>query len=300
MFKNLVSKKNFSIDRLATLCHIAEAGSIGTATGDDANRQSQYSRQIAELESFLGIDLLDRHAKPFRVSEQGQELAHISRNFLGVLDDFIGTCKNQPSKLVIGSGESQIQWLLIPGILPRLRKAMPRTLISFRNLRTRSTIDSLIDGEIDLGFVRKNAVPKNLKSIGSWSLGYRLFVPKKFRAGLKAPVSLSQLTDLPMAVLGSAGQFRTMLEEQMREMSIELKFAFECSSSTQVAQLVSRKECCAILPSIARAQLDKSSIEDFPVKEFKSQERRLCFAWNPRRAEIRPIIEKAVKLCSSS
>ena len=181
MFKNLVSKKNFSIDRLATLCHIAEAGSIGTATGDDANRQSQYSRQIAELESFLGIDLLDRHAKPFRVSEQGQELAHISRNFLGVPDDFIGTCKNQPSKLVIASGESQIQWLLIPGVLPKLRKELPRTSISFRNLVTRSIIDSLIDGEIDLGFVRKNAVPKSLKSIGSWALAYRLFIPKKFK-----------------------------------------------------------------------------------------------------------------------
>ena len=50
MFKNLVGKKNFSIDRLATLCHVAEAGSIGSATGDNPNQQSQYSRQLAELE----------------------------------------------------------------------------------------------------------------------------------------------------------------------------------------------------------------------------------------------------------
>lgn len=299
MYKNLTGKKNFSIDRLATLSHIAESGSISAATGDDSNRQSLYSRQIAELESFLGIDLLDRHSKPFRVTKQGIELSRISRNYLSVLDDFVGRCKNIPSKLVVGAGESQIQWLLIPGVLPKLRKMMPGVSIVFRNLQSASIIEALNTGEIDLGFVRKNAVPKNLKSSGSWIQDYKLFIPKKFRARLKPPVSLDKLTGFPMAVLEGSGQFRNILSEMESRSGIELGFDIECSSSTQVAQLVNRREYCAILPSFSRTQLDTKSIDSYPVKGFKSLERELCFAWNPKRAEIRPAIEKAASICST-
>ena len=70
----------------------------------------------------------------------------------------------------------------------------------------------------------------------------------------------------------------------------------ECSSSTQVALLVARRECCAVLPSFARAQLPADRIDDYSVKGLKDLERTLCIAWSPRRAEIRPVVKEAAKL----
>ncbi|MCB1078237.1 MAG: LysR family transcriptional regulator [Verrucomicrobiae bacterium] len=300
MFQNLIGKKNFSLDRLATLCHVAEAGSIAAATGDNANKQSLYSRQIKELESFLGIDLLDRTARPSRVSEQGQQLVRISRNYLSALDDFVGNCKNQPSKVVVGAGESLIQWALIPKVLPRLREQLPEANVIFRNLQTEPMIEALQNGEIDLGFVRNNAVPNSLESAGAFPYGYRLFVPKKFRAKFTEPVTFDQIARYPMAVLEGTGQFRTTIETLAAEAGVKLNFATECSSSTQVALLVALKECCAILPAFARNQLDPDSIDDYPVKGFKKIERTLCFAWSPNLAEIREIIEKAAKVCAGA
>lgn len=300
MFKNLIGKKNLSIDRLASLCHIAEAGSISAATGDDANRQSLFSRQIKELQTFLGIELLDRHSKPYRLTEQGLQLSRICRNYLSALDEFVATCKSQPSRLVVGAGESHIQWLLIPGVLPRLRAAMPDTRIVFRNLRTEATVAALLDGKIDLGFVRRDAVPKTLKARGRFDQGYRLFMPKKFRAKLEAPVSLGDLEKYPMAVLEGSGRFRNILGSLARDAGVTLDFQTECSSSTQVAQLVSLEQCCAILPSFARSQLAPSTIDDFPLKGFETLNRTLCFAWNPKRAAIRPIVGQAAKICASA
>ncbi|MDC0259209.1 LysR family transcriptional regulator [Verrucomicrobiales bacterium] len=300
MFNNLVGKKNFSLDRLATLCQVAEAGSIGAATGDNANRQSQYSRQIKELKEFLGVELLDKHSKPHRVTEAGLELSRISRNFLSALDDFVANCNDQPSKLVVGAGESLIQWALIPEVLPKLRKALPDVNVIFKNLQTMPIIEALQNGEIDLGFVRQNAVPKTMKWTGEFTYEYGFFVPKKFRAKLKTPVTIDQIARYPMAVLEGTGQFRSTLDRLAMEAGVELKFETECSSSTQVALLVSRKECCAILPAFAKSQLDEATIDSFPVKGFKDLERKLCFAWNPKRADIRPDIERAAKICTTS
>jgi len=293
MFSNLVGRKNLSLDRLATLSHVAEAGSIGAAAGHDPNRQSQYSRQIAELESFLEVDLLDRHSKPYRLTEKGLDLGRICRNYLSALDDFVASCRGRPARVVVGAGESHIQWLLIPAILPRLRKAIPGVQVVFRNLQTQAIIEGLQNGELDLGFVRRNAVPKGLKTAGNWRQGYRLFVPRKLRAKLKPPVGLDQLEGLPMAVLEGEGEFRKTVDALCREAGVRMDLGAECSSFTQVAVLVGRRECCAILPSFARSQLDEATIEEFAVKGFKGLERTLCLAWNPKRAGIRPVIERA-------
>ena len=300
MFENLVGKKYFSVDRLAALCHVAEAGSISAATGDNASKQSLYSRQIKELESFFGDDLLDRHSRPHRLNEKGAELAKISRNYLSVMDDFVANCHDRPSKLVIGAGESLIHWLLIPGVLPALKAALPGTNIIFRNLRTTATVAALNNGEIDLGLIRKNAVKGHLKSKGNLPLQYRLFIPKAFRAKLESPVTLDQIAPYPMAVLEGGGEYRSTLEDLARSAGCKLQFTTECSSSTQLALLVARRDCCAILPSFAGSQLDASKIDEFEVKGVKPLERTLCFAWNPKRSAMRQVITEAVAVCSQS
>ena len=298
MFQNLVGKKGLSIDRLATLCHIAEAGCISAAAGDNANLQSQYSRQVAELEEFFGTDLLDRSSRPYRLSQSGRELGRLGRDYLGALDAFAARCGDQPAQLVIGAGESMIHWLLIPEVLPQLKRALPNTNFVFRTYQTEAMVRALHDGQIDLAFVRRNAVPDSLRTRGRWPLQPRLFVPKKFRAKLSPPVGFDQLGDLPMAVLGGDGQLRSRVDELARTSAVPPNFAIECSSSTQIALLVQRKECCAILPSFARSQFERASIDDFPVKGLEALGREFCLAWDRRRSDLLPIITEAARVAS--
>ena len=52
MFENLFAKHGVSLERLKTFLEVAQAGSIVEAAHGDLTRQSQYSRQIKELEEF--------------------------------------------------------------------------------------------------------------------------------------------------------------------------------------------------------------------------------------------------------
>lgn len=210
---------------------------------------------------------------------------------------YVAHCTDQPSRIVVGAGESLIQWALIPEILPVLRKKLPGLNVIFKNMRSDAIGGALQNGDIDLGFVRNSAVPAGLETTGSFKLGYRLFVPKKCRKKLKSPVSFKRIAELPMALLEGSGQFRTTTDQLAREAGVSLNVVTECSSSTQLALLVARKECCAILPSFAKVQLDPSSIDDYTIEGFKKLERELCFAWSPKRAEIRPIVEKVARIC---
>ncbi|MFZ4595662.1 MAG: LysR family transcriptional regulator, partial [Verrucomicrobiaceae bacterium] len=117
MFETLINQTGISLERLAMLCEIAESGSIGAATAGNANRQSQFSRQLAELETFFGSELLDRRARPFRLNEAGRELAQLARMSLAGLEDFLARSKGARTRLVVGAGESLIQWLLLPAAI---------------------------------------------------------------------------------------------------------------------------------------------------------------------------------------
>src|ERR1700744_3939963 len=125
MFESLFAQSGLSLERLKTFREIVAAGGITAAAGDDSNRQSQFSRQLKELERYFGVELLKRGRGPAELTDAGQRLYEIIGYTLRALEEFRGTCAGQPVELAIGAGESLIQWLLMPR-LPGLAEAHPR------------------------------------------------------------------------------------------------------------------------------------------------------------------------------
>jgi len=301
MFEELVGKKGLSLSRLITLCRIASKGSIGAAAGGDSNAQTQYSRQIAELEEYLSpIKLLHRDVKPHRLTEEGKRLYELCNGFLTGLEDVVHECRDLPKRLIIGAGESLIQWWLMPHVMPVIQKMMPRLSLIFKNLQTDEIVAMLSDGEIDLGFIRKNAVSKNLKSSDCDTFGYRLFVPKKLADGLSDPLEVHDLANLPIAILEGSGSLRTALDQTLGGGTVRPAYALELSSSTQIALAISKMGYCGFLPQFAESQLPSTKIKMFEVQGMKNLERKLAIAWSPRRAKQRAVIEKVVGLIKKS
>jgi len=93
MYQKLLSQSGFSMERLATFCAVADAGSIVSAAKGDLSRQSLMSRQIRELETFFGVDLVRRVGRGLELTDTGRELAAIGRqNFKG-LADYAARCR---------------------------------------------------------------------------------------------------------------------------------------------------------------------------------------------------------------
>lgn len=54
MATDLLSQGGLSLERLRSFCLVAEAGGVTKAAKGDAARQSQFSRQVKELEECFG------------------------------------------------------------------------------------------------------------------------------------------------------------------------------------------------------------------------------------------------------
>ena len=71
MFEELLSRRGLSFDRLRALVEVTQSGSIARAAEGDPNKQSQYSRQLKELEEFFGIELTQREGKNLEPGKWG-------------------------------------------------------------------------------------------------------------------------------------------------------------------------------------------------------------------------------------
>lgn len=292
MFKHLANQSGFSLERLASLCEVAETGSIGQASRGDANRQSQLSRQIAELEAVFGVALLARQSRPFRLTTQGKELAQAARQFFQSVDDLQRRATDAAQRVVIGAGEALIQWLLF-----QATEAMGRhgAVFAFKNLDTPRLVEGLLRGEIDLALIRQEEVTPSLSCAGHWRYAQVPFVPKTLSRSTNE-LKIAELASLPWAVLEGQGHFRQFLETKAREHGTVLHAALECSSYTQVAMAIQTERYAGFLPEFAKgtAFAGSSAIIQRPIEKALHYERSLTLAWREATVRSRPVVESVI------
>ncbi len=293
-YKELFQSGGLSLDRLRTLVAIADSGSMTRAADGSPSQMAQYSRQIKELEAFFKTKLADRRGRSLCLNTNGKRLVLIAREALENLSGFAGTCQNSPRELVIGAGNSMIEWWLMPR-LEKVRAALPLTNITLMNTRTADAIEKLRDLTLDIGIVRQDAVTAPLKMEKLFSLRYVLFVPDKFARGVTPQNVAKKLAEIPLA-LSVGGQFREQLGLAAEKARVSLNIAIRCSSFTQAARAVAGGVAAAILPEIAEAEFRGATVKKFQFAFLSAYTRQLCIAWNPRREDSQSQLLKAVSV----
>lgn len=296
MFENLFAQSGLSLERLKTFHEIVTAGGITAAAGDDSNRQSQYSRQLKELERYFGVELLKRGRGPVEMTDAGQRLYEILGYTLRALEEFRATCSGQPLELVIGAGESLIQWLLLPRLLG-LAEAHPRLTVTFQNLKTDEIVRDVLDGTIDFGVVTRLEPNRALASAPLGRLDFRLFAPAMMlpkTAGMKWKSEV--LANLPLAMLEGSAGIRGALEQEARHLGIKLNVRLRFSSYPQLAQAVQNLQVAAVMPRLAAGAFKSGSVREVPLPFLGDLSRQVTLIWNRKTAEVRPAIAKYGRL----
>ena len=299
MYENLFAQSGLSLDRLKTFREIVAAGGISAAAGDDSNRQSQFSRQLKELERYFGVELLKRGRGPIELTDAGQRLYESVGHNLRALDEFHATCAGLPIELVIGAGESFIQWLLLPR-MEGVSEAHPRLTVTFQNLKTDEILARVLDGSVDFGVVSRCEPHRSLACASLGKLEFALFGPASLLpANPKLKIKSTILENLPLAVLEGSPSLRDALEREPRRIGIKLNVRLRFSSYPQLAQAVRNLGVAAIIPTLATSSFEGSDVRSVPLPFLASLSRQVSLVWNRKCAEVRPAIARYSRLLPS-
>jgi DNA-binding transcriptional LysR family regulator len=292
MNKRLFAKTGLSLDRLRTFADIVAAAGISNAAPGDGNRQSQFSRQLKELEQFFGMELLRRGRGPSELTAAGRELFQIVQSQFNALGDFADRCANQNVEIALGAGESLLHGFLLPSFAA-FRARHPSTTLILHNLRTGEIASRLADGRIDVGLLRIDAVRAPIKSVRLGSIQYRLVMPRNSSVPPTEKNVWPMLEQMPVALLAES-EVAAGFEAAAAKKGVRLNISLRGTSYAQLVEAIQRAGCAAVIPASATKQLGADAAI-FSLAALKPFARPIALAWNPRFCALRPTLAKAIE-----
>jgi len=286
MFDLLFAERGLSLDRLKVLVEVHDAGSIAQAAPGDPVRQSQYSRQLRELSEFFGCEVARRQGKLLKLTPQGIRLAELGREQLRSLQDFRAECRSESLDYTIAAGDSLLQWLVIPR-LGRLRRGKQDTCFATVNLRTTEIVQQLVDGRIDFGVTRRDAVADGLKTAPLGELAFVAVVPRPLVASIQQLTLTEIFAKLPLAAQTTDGQFAQRLRDVALACGVEFSPALACQSFPHSLSAVRSGAFAAILPRLALGELPTEMVTILDDPLLRQLRRPMALAWNPRVTAVR-------------
>lgn len=142
-----------TIKQLRYFIALEHLGHFGKAAEACFVSQSAFSVAIKELETNLGVQLVDRTNKQVTITETGREIASHARRCIRDVEYLseLANSSKEPlsSRLTMGTIPT-IAPFLLPGVLPALRREYPELKLFLREDTTQNVHQKLLSGELDL------------------------------------------------------------------------------------------------------------------------------------------------------
>jgi LysR family hydrogen peroxide-inducible transcriptional activator len=145
-----------SLRQLRYLVNLAERLNFRAAAEDSFVTQSTLSAGIKELESQLGVELVERDTRTVRLTDIGAEVAARARTLLAQAQDLVDLAKGagEPLSTSLRLGViPTIAPFMLPGVLPPLRAAHPTLKLFLREDLTERLLDRLRSGDLDVALI---------------------------------------------------------------------------------------------------------------------------------------------------
>lgn len=142
-----------STRQLQYFAALAEHRHFGKAAVACFVSQSAFSIAIRELETLLGVRLVDRTNRRVTITALGQEVATQARLCLRDIEGLVALAQTERSPLAGPLRLGVIPTIapfLLPRVLPRLRKALPKLRLFLHEGTTAEIHGKLLKGELDV------------------------------------------------------------------------------------------------------------------------------------------------------
>lgn len=282
MYEPLFSRKGLSVERLHALVLLSDHGSLIKAAKGDFGLQSRYSHYLRELSAFVGTPLTRKDGRSIRLTPAGDELANLARTQFRAWMEFQSKSAGAVQQVVIGAGDSLLQWLIIPA-LGAMRRLGRKQAVKIENLRTNDLVRKLQEQRIDLGLMRANAVAKGLNSAEVCVVKYVVVVPRRL-----APRRLTLETALlgcPHATVSGDGELVHKLQSLATARGGSFRPELVCDSAGQCMAAVRTGSYAAVIPTQVwenDADLECEVVDDGGLSDL---DRPVVLAWSPRNLE---------------
>ena len=259
MYKELFKTTGLSLERLHSFCLVAKACGFNKAAGDNQYKQSQYSKQIADLEKFFGCPLFLRKGRTIELTQEGIALLEIINSFFTQLEMFKASKRNQSLNITISAGQS-----VIDSVLPSLinKEAIKLTKsISFRSQTTEESIKDVLMYNSHFAIISRDIKNKDLLSTKILSSKTAMICKSRNKNNFYTGDKLGNLAKNPTIILTGSGKYRESLLQAFSKHNLNI--TFEVPSFFAMKTFTEKGNAISYLPEYCLTPSDKTSLSVF-------------------------------------
>lgn len=283
---------NLTLRQLRAFVAVAECSRFALAAEQLHLTPSALSMLIKDLESELGVKLLDRHTRMVRVTEAGREFLGSARRVLQDLDIAVLNSRERAAykhgKVAVASASVLAVTLLVP-FMREFQAAYPGVRVVVRDTAEEHIKDALLAEEADIGIGTYEEAQSEITETELFLDTLVAVMPEQHPLARKRSVSWSELAQWPFIALSPGSPIRRDLDAHLAAQGIRLNVAYEASFPSTVFALVSNGMGIAVLPANSRQLMNMPGVAYRPLGKPKLT-RRVC-AFHLKHRSLSPAAE---------
>ncbi|MDH4130907.1 MAG: LysR family transcriptional regulator [Gemmatimonadota bacterium] len=182
---------------------LAEELHFGRAAKRLGIAQPPLSQQIRRLEELVGARLLDRTSRRVQLTDAGRSFQVEAARVLAGVETAVEAAR-RASRGEAGSLRvafaATVMFLALPQIIREFRDRYPRVQLDLREMPTGPQLAALLEGDIDLGFVREPGPDPALEIVTVMREPLRIALHKGHRLARRARVTVADLATEPFVL----------------------------------------------------------------------------------------------------
>ena len=144
------------LKQLNAFIAIADCKSFSAAATKTGLSQPTLSRLLKQLETDMGVELVDRYHRPLHLTEAGVFFYDKISTILTEIDTVTSMTQrlSAPSTALNIGFVPSVLYGLLPEVIAKLKQSNPDIEVNLKDISSYQQIDALKTGEIDIGFGR--------------------------------------------------------------------------------------------------------------------------------------------------
>jgi LysR family transcriptional regulator, hydrogen peroxide-inducible genes activator len=233
---------------------LAETRHFGKAAEKSFVSQPTLSAQIKKLETYLGVQLIERQPRRVTLTETGAKILPIARRILQDSDEIISYARNEHDPL---SGKLKVAFIptigpyLLPLVARRLRKQLPQLKLMLYEYQTQPLLERLRAGDIELGVLALPVPLDGLEARELYQEDFTLAVPNANPLAKKSSVRLDDLAGESLLLLEDGHCLRDQALEVCSRIDVKENEDYRATSLETLRQMVAAGLGVTLLPELA-------------------------------------------------
>jgi len=259
------------------------AGHFGRAADACFVSQSAFSVAIRELETTLGVQLVDRTTKQVAITPVGREIAAQARLVLRDTEQLVQIAgqmqKPLTGRLTLGVIPT-IAPFLLPRILPQVRKRYPELQLLIREGQTESIVAELADGRLDMVLLALPYPLRNVETVMLFRDRFLLACHRNTKLVDPEHFAVNRVNAESVLLLEDGHCMRDHALAACRVNNFDVVNRFAASSLLTLIEMVEADLGVTFVPEIAiTAGLLKGSVVEARPLTADSPARELALVW---------------------